>query len=152
MNVKFNVFEAPEIPKFYFRDSQAIFDITKGYGKSNREMFLILHLDAKLGLITKEIHSIGTVDSSAVYPREVARSAILNNASAVILLHNHPSGDPTPSAPDKDLTLVIMEGLALFDIKVLDNIILGRDTYYSFADQGIIEKYNYVIENKPRRT
>jgi len=150
MNVKFKVFEAPDIPEFYFRDSQSIFNVTKEYGKSNREIFLILHLDAKLGLITKEIHSIGTVDSSAVYPREIARSAILNNSSAVILLHNHPSGDPTPSVQDKEITLVIMEGLALFEIKVLDNIILGRDTYYSFADKGLIEQYEYVIKNKPK--
>jgi len=151
MNVKFNVFEAPEVPKFYFKNSQTIFNSLKEYGKANREMFLILHLNAKLGLITKEIHSIGTIDQSAVYPREIARSAILNNSSAVILLHNHPSGDPTPSVQDKDLTLLIMEGLALFDIKVLDNIILGRDSYYSFADQGLIESYEYLIKNKPRR-
>jgi len=151
MNIPFKVFEAPEVPKFYFRDSQRVFDLTKEYGKSNREIFLILHMNAKNGLITKEIHSIGTIDSAVVYPREIARSAILNDSSSVILIHNHPSGDPVPSTQDKDLTLLIMEALSLFDIKVLDNIILGRDTYYSFADKGLIENYDYVIRNKPRK-
>ena len=128
MNVQFKVFEAPDIPEFHFKDSQGVFDATREYGKASREMTLILHLDTKSGLITKEIHSVGTVNSSVVYPREIARSAILNNSSAVILLHNHPSGDPTPSVQDKEITVMIMEALALFDIKVMDNNIIGRDT------------------------
>lgn len=150
MDVKFNVFEAPEVPSFYFKDSRHVFDVTKDYGKANREMFLVLHMDVKNGLIVKETHSIGTVNHAPVYPREIARSAILNNSCSVILIHNHPSGDPAPSEEDKVQTRLIMEALWLFEIEVLDHIILGRDTYYSFSDQGLIETYNQLIKNKPR--
>ena len=150
MNVKFNVFEAPEVPSFYFKDSRHVFDVTKDYGKPNREMFLILHMNAKNGLIAKEIHSIGTINNAPIYPREIARSAILNDSSSVILIHNHPSGDPTPSEEDKAQTRIVMEALDLFGIIVLDHIILGRDTYYSFSDKGLIETYSHLIKNRPR--
>lgn len=146
MDVKFKVFEAPDIPEFYFRDSHHVFDVIKGYGKANREMFLILHMNAKNGLTLKETHSIGTVDSAAIYPREIARSAILNNSSSVILIHNHPSGDPAPSEGDKVQTGRIIKALGLFDIKVLDHLILGRNTYYSFADDGFIEELELLLE------
>ena len=149
MNIQVKVFEAPDIPSFHFRDSQHVFDVTKPYGKAGREIFLILHMNSKNGLIKEEIHSIGTANQSAIYPREIARSAILNNSSSVILIHNHPSGDPAPSEPDKEQTRRIINALNLFDIKVLDHIILGRDKYYSFQDQGLISLYEELIKNKP---
>lgn len=148
MDVKFKVFEAPDVAKFQFTDSHHVFDVMKPYGKANREMFLVLHMDAKNRMILKETHSIGTVSCTAIYPREIARSAILNNSSSVILIHNHPSGDPTPSGNDKTETQRIIKALYLFDIKVLDHIILGRDTYYSFSDQGFIEEFELLLEGK----
>ena len=149
MNVQFKVFEAPEVSPFAFRDSKQVYEGTKAYGKADREIFLILHMNSKNGLIKEEVHSIGTVNQSAVYPREIARSAILNNSSSVILIHNHPSGDPAPSEPDKEQTRRIINALNLFDIKVLDHIILGRDKYYSFRDQRLISLCEELIKNKP---
>ena len=142
MNVKFKVFETPDLTPFHFRDSNQVYEKNKGYGKADREMFLVLHLNAKNAFITRETHSIGTVNTAAVYPREIARSCILNNSSAVILIHNHPSGDPEPSENDRAETKKIIAALKLFDIVVLDHLIIGRNSYYSFADAGELKSFN----------
>lgn len=111
-------------------------------GNADREVFLILHLDAKNRLIDAELHGIGDVDSSAIYPRQVMRSALLRNACALIFAHNHPSGDPAPSLCDLEITRALIRAAAMLQIKVLDHIILGPGPgYFSFADQGLIDDY-----------
>jgi DNA repair protein RadC len=100
----------------------------------DREHFLVIGLDAKHAVIGINTVSIGSVTLSIVHPREVFKPLILMNASAVILAHNHPSGDPTPSQEDRALTRRLKDGGELLGITVLDHVVLGEDRYYSFAD------------------
>jgi len=118
--------------------AQAAFEVTKEYAKADREMMLLVMVDSKNYLLSIETHSIGTVDSSAVYPREIFRSLLLKNASSFIMVHNHPSGDPTPSLMDKELTRDVAAGARLIGIKLLDHVILGDGKFYSMADHGEI--------------
>ena len=80
----------------------------------------------------------GTLSHAAVYPREIARLALLLNASAVLLAHNHPSGNPEPSEADKHLTHVIKDALQLLDVRVLDHLVVGRLSVVSLADRGLL--------------
>ena len=102
----------------------------------DREQFLVCCLDAKNASIGVNIVSIGTLTLSIVHPREVFKSAILLNACAIIAVHNHPSGDPTPSPEDRTLTTRLREAGDLLGIRLLDHLILGDNCIYSFADQG----------------
>jgi DNA repair protein RadC len=99
---------------------------------AEREQFRILFLDKKNGLIADEVQGIGTVDHTPVYPREVMKRALELGASAIILVHNHPSGDPTPSAADIDMTRRLIEAGDKLAVKVHDHIIIGRNGHASF--------------------
>jgi len=92
-----------------------------------REQFRILFLDKKNALISDEVQHVGTIDHTPAYPREVVRRALELSASAVILVHNHPSGDPTPSRADIEMTKTIADAAKPIGINVLDHIIIGRD-------------------------
>ncbi|MEP9373333.1 DNA repair protein RadC [Mesorhizobium sp. KR1-2] len=96
-----------------------------------REQFRILFLDKKNTLIADEVQQTGTVDHTPVYPREVVRRALELSATAVILVHNHPSGDPTPSRADIDMTKTIIEAARPLGIAVHDHIIIGKKGYAS---------------------
>jgi DNA repair protein RadC len=104
----------------------------------SREQFRVLFLDKKNQLILDEVMNQGTVDHAPVYPREVARRALEAAASAVILVHNHPSGDPAPSAADIDMTRQIIEALKVLRIAVHDHLVVGRDGVASFKALGLI--------------
>lgn len=91
-----------------------------------QETFHVLALNAKNGLIERQMVTMGIADASLVHPREVFRTAILCNAAAVLLVHNHPSGDPTPSAEDVRITRQLVEAGRIIDIKVLDHVIIGH--------------------------
>ena len=80
----------------------------------------------------------GTIDGAAVYPREVVKAALRHNAASVILAHNHPSGVAEPSRADRDITRRLVDALALVDIRVLDHIVLGRQTNVSLAERGLM--------------
>jgi len=99
---------------------------------AEREQFRILFLDKKNGLIADEVQGVGTVDHTPVYPREVIKRALELAASALILVHNHPSGDPTPSSADIDMTRRLIEAGDKLSIKVHDHIIIGRNGHASF--------------------
>jgi DNA repair protein RadC len=99
---------------------------------AEREQFRILFLDKKNGLINDEVQGEGTVDHTPVYPREVIKRALELAASAIILVHNHPSGDPTPSTADIDMTRRLIEAGDKLAIKVHDHIIIGRNGHASF--------------------
>ena len=103
-----------------------------------REQFRVLFLDRKNQLILDERMSVGTVDQAPVYPREIARRALELSASALILVHNHPSGDTTPSRADIDMTREIIDALLPFEIKVHDHLIAGRSGVTSFKSSGLI--------------
>ncbi|MGE0212508.1 MAG: DNA repair protein RadC [Parvibaculaceae bacterium] len=96
-----------------------------------KEQFRILFLDRKNVLIADEVQGEGTVDHTPVYPREVIKRALELSASAIILVHNHPSGDPTPSRADIDMTRQIADAAAKLGIVVHDHVIIGRDGHAS---------------------
>jgi len=97
------------------------------------EKFYVFCLNKKFKLINTAIISQGTLDESAVYPREIVREAIKNNAAAIILAHNHPGGSIRPSRSDREVTRRIIDGTELIGLDVIDHIIVTGDTYYSFA-------------------
>ena len=103
-----------------------------------REQFRVLFLDKKNQLIADEVMNEGTVDHAPVYPREVARRALELAASAVILVHNHPSGDPTPSAADIDMTRQVIDAGRALRITVHDHLVVGREGVASFKALGLI--------------
>ncbi|KQP52501.1 DNA repair protein RadC [Methylobacterium sp. Leaf108] len=103
-----------------------------------REQFRVLFLDRRNHLIADEVQGRGTVDHTPVYPREVARRALELSATAIILAHNHPSGDPTPSAADIRMTREIVAVLDPLGIVVHDHVILGRDGHASLKGLKLI--------------
>tara|TARA_R110002073_G_scaffold28303_10_gene90027 strand:+ start:2507 stop:3196 length:690 start_codon:yes stop_codon:yes gene_type:complete len=102
------------------------------------EQFRVLFLDKKNRLIADEILGKGTVDHAPVYPREVVKRALAHEASAIILVHNHPSGDPTPSHADVVMTKKMAEAAQPFDIVLHDHLVIGRETTASFKALGLI--------------
>jgi DNA repair protein RadC len=103
-----------------------------------REQFRILFLDKKNKLIADEIQSEGTVDHTPVYVREAVKRALEISATAVILVHNHPSGDPTPSRADIDMTQMIKSAARPLGITLHDHIIVGREGHKSFRGLGLL--------------
>lgn len=104
----------------------------------NKEHFIILMLNTKNFLLGVETVSIGSLNSSIVHPRELFKSAINKSAAAIILAHNHPSGDATPSREDIEVTKRIKSGGQLLGIDVIDHIIIGDNSYYSFKEEKMI--------------
>lgn len=103
-----------------------------------REQFRVLFLDAKNQLIADEVMNEGTVDHAPVYPREIARRALEHSAAAVILVHNHPSGDPKPSAADVAITREIVAAASAISVKVHDHLVIGRNGAESFKSLGLL--------------
>jgi DNA repair protein RadC len=107
-------------------------------GHLKKEVFMILILNSA-NLLLRDVHiSEGILNSSLVHPREVFQPAILESAASIILLHNHPSGEVTPSQEDKNITQRLVEAGNLLDIPVLDHIIIGERRYFSFKEEGLI--------------
>lgn len=107
-------------------------------GFEEREQFRVLFLDRKNNLLTDEVQQKGTVDHAPVYPREVARRSIELNATAVILVHNHPSGDPTPSRADIAMTKEIVAAAKAVGVTVHDHIVIVRDSHASLRALGLM--------------
>ena len=101
-----------------------------------RELFMTINLDSKLRIQSKSVISIGNVDSAPVHPREVFAPAIRRGASAVVVAHNHPSGDPTPSAQDIDVTKRLIAASEIIGIKLLDHVIIGNGVFTSMKSEG----------------
>lgn len=118
--------------------SQDVLDVVNDLRLADRETFTVLHLSSANVIINREVVSVGTINSAAVYPREVLKSCILNNASSVILVHNHPSGDCKPSESDRRITRELIAALLLCQIVVLDHIIISVSGSFSFADAGLL--------------
>lgn len=102
------------------------------------EHLIVLYLDRKNRLIKEEVHQQGTVDHTPLYPREIVKRALELAASAIILVHNHPSGDPTPSKADIDMTKQVIRALESVDITVHDHVIVGLNNYLSFRAERLI--------------
>ncbi|MDM7997588.1 MAG: DNA repair protein RadC [Acidobacteriota bacterium] len=105
---------------------------------ANREHFFSLHLNSKNQLIREVLVSIGSLSTSVVHPREVFAPAVRDSSAALVFMHNHPSGDPTPSREDKECTQRLIHAGQILGIRVLDHIVLGHNDYYSFADAGLL--------------
>jgi len=103
-----------------------------------KEVFEILLLDARHRLFRRERISVGTATGSLVHPREVFRPAIRHSAVSLVMLHNHPSGDPSPSPEDRDVTRRIATAGEILGIRVLDHLVVGEGGYTSFADEGLL--------------
>jgi DNA repair protein RadC len=108
------------------------------YSGFGMERFGVLMLDQKQRVIRSEIVSIGTVEANITHPRDVFRVAMLASASHVVLFHNHPSGDPSPSPADRVMTRRMKIAGDMIGIDVMDHIILGGGTYYSFRQEGVV--------------
>jgi len=105
---------------------------------ADKEQFRILFLDKRNQLIADEIQQVGTVDHTPVYPREVVKRALELSATAVILVHNHPSGDPTPSRADIEMTKQVREAAKAVGIALHDHLVIGRGKHASFRSLGLI--------------
>jgi DNA repair protein RadC len=101
-----------------------------------KENFVVIYLNARNELLRKEFVSIGTLNLSIVHPREVFGPAIEHHAMSLILTHNHPSGDPAPSANDKDITVKLVRAGDILGIEVVDHVIITKTGYYSFKEQN----------------
>ncbi|QFQ77560.1 DNA repair protein RadC [Vibrio harveyi] len=126
--VKGNALCNPDATKEYIRFKLA---------HSEHEVFALLLLDSQHRVIEFQSQFKGTINSAIVYPREVVQSVLEANAAAVILVHNHPSGDPTPSQVDRNITRRLIEALAFVDVRVLDHIVVGYNSI-SFAERGMV--------------
>ena len=104
----------------------------------DREHFKVVLLNTKNKVITIETVSIGSLNSTIVHPREIYKNPIKNSAAAIIAVHNHPSGDPTPSSEDIETTKRLKEVGKLLGIELLDHVIIGDGDYYSFKENGLI--------------
>ncbi len=117
---------------------QAVFDSLKDIRSLKKEHFIAIYLDTKNVEIHREIISIGTLNASLVHPREVFEPAIRHTAASIILVHNHPSGDTTPSHEDTIITNKLIECGILLDIHILDHIIVSSKGFISFKEQGLL--------------
>jgi len=102
------------------------------------EEFRLLALDTQHRVVRELLITRGILDCSLVHPREVFRAAIAEAAAGIVVLHNHPSGNPAPSADDRTVTRQLVEAGKLLDIPVFDHVIVGGDRYYSFAEAGLL--------------
>jgi len=116
--------------------------LIESQGQPDREQFCVILLNAKNEIIGLNIVSTGDLSSAPVHPREALKPAILSNASAMILCHNHPSGDLSPSPEDIAITARIVQASKIMGIQVHEHLIISMhdDSYYSFADNGLIKK------------
>lgn len=116
--------------------SSDVYSAFKKLVESDKEKFYSIFLDCKNKVIGVDMVSQGALDSAPVHPREVYKSALLASASNVIFVHGHPSGDPEPSLSDKEITRILRQAGDMLQINVLDHVIVGLDSFYSFADKG----------------
>lgn len=105
---------------------------------ADREEFLAVFLDGKGRTMGFHVVSVGTLTASLVHPREVFKAAIIANAASLILVHNHPSGDPDPSPEDVALTSRLKSAGELVGIRILDHVVIGDGNYRSFSDSGLL--------------
>ncbi|MEG0730583.1 MAG: JAB domain-containing protein, partial [Cetobacterium sp.] len=110
-------------------------------GFGTKEEFKVIFLNSANHLIEAETLFSGTIDKSAIYPREIVKKALQHNARSLIFAHNHPSGNLKPSKKDIEVTKELEALLKVVDVKVLDHIIITRDSHLSFLEEGLIDYY-----------
>jgi len=121
----------------FVRSPQAVTDyLTASLRDLKREVFKVIFLDKGLKILGEKDLFFGTVDEAAVHPREVVREALFQNASSLVLVHNHPSGKTEPSREDYEITQKIKTACQTVSIRVLDHIIIGENQYFSFSERS----------------
>jgi len=127
------------IDKDFIRSSDEVLDyLQHNLRDKKREVFLVIYLNGRNQILKLEELFKGTLSTSAVYPREVVKRALDNNAAAIVLVHNHPSGNSTPSQDDLAITKKLKEATQSIDVSVHDHLIIAGNDVYSFADHGIL--------------
>jgi DNA repair protein RadC len=117
---------------------QDVFNVVQGFLEdADREYFMILTLNTKNHINGVNVVSVGSLNASLVHPREVFKAAILGNAAAIILVHNHPSLDPSPSTEDLEITRRLVEAGKLLGIEVLDHVVIGN-SWVSLKERGVL--------------
>ena len=106
--------------------------------RPTKEHFWYVHLDNKNNLLCLDQVSTGSLNASIVHPREGFKSVLLSSAAALLLVHNHPLGDPTPSKEGREITMRLKEASELLGIRLLDHVVIGDGRHYSFADCGLL--------------
>ena len=114
----------------------------------DQEMMKVVSLSTKLNIVGIDLVSLGILDTCICHPREVFRPAILRSAAGIILVHNHPCGDPSPSEEDKTTTNAIKKGGEILGIRMVDHVILAKGSLYSFADDRIIDMLETISISK----
>ncbi|MEN8140971.1 MAG: DNA repair protein RadC [Thermodesulfobacteriota bacterium] len=128
------------VGRHYLRSSREVADyLNHTMRHLQQEVFKVIFLDSSLAIIHSEILSRGTLARNTIYPREVIKAALDHNAAALVVAHNHPSGQQQPSGADKELTRILFSACALLEIQLLDHLIVGGDKRpFSFADHGLM--------------
>ena len=127
------------IDKDFIRSADEVIDYLKhNLRDKSREVFLVIYLNGRNQILNMEELFEGTLSTSAVYPREVVKRALVNDAAALVFVHNHPSGNPNPSQDDLTITKKLKEATLAIDVSVHDDLIIAGNDVYSFADHGLI--------------
>lgn len=120
-----------------YSSPEQVFNTFSFLRQETKEYFFAIHLDGKNRICCVDEVSVGSLNQSVVHPREVFKTALLSSAAAIIILHSHPTGDPTPSREDIEITRRLKETGEIIGVKLLDHIIIG-DSYISFVSQGLL--------------
>jgi len=135
--------------KDFFTSSKDVYDyLFHSMRDLSRETFKVIFLSRKNELIADKDLFVGTLTESAVYPRDILSASLEYKAASLIFAHNHPSGDPAPSSADTQITRKLTWASRIMGLQVLDHIIVGRNVYYSFADEGLIASFVKEFEEK----
>ena len=133
--------EQRELEERYLREvsvknSKTVYHEMRDIKNWDKEVIVAFYLDTRNKIISREIVSIGTLNTSVVHPREIFRTAIIRNACSIILAHNHPSGNVKPSNEDIEVTRKLKKAGVILGIELLDHLIVSREDYYSFEDEN----------------
>lgn len=129
----------PELKEFNIKNAESVIKAIRASIKDKaKEHFKLILLNTRNKIISISTISIGTLNANLVHPREVFKEAISHNAASVILVHNHPSGDPEPSEDDLEITKRLEKAGKILGIEVLDHIIIVKDGFFSFKEKGLI--------------
>lgn len=122
----------------YTTSPEQVFNEFKDLANADQESLWILGLNVKNKVMCKEMISLGSLDNATVYPRMIFKRLLMTDSSSVVVVHNHPSGIPDPSNDDVRLTTIIKDGCKLMDMKLLDHVIIGEGTYFSFREKNLL--------------
>ena len=123
---------------YYTTSPEQVFNEFKDLANTDQESLWILGLNTKNKVMCKEMVALGGLDTTVVYPRVIFKRLLMTDSSSVIMVHNHPSGIPEPSNDDVRLTTVVKDGCKLMDIKLIDHLVIGEGTYFSFREKNLL--------------